>query len=196
MVQAKNNGKRVPQAMPRDNGNVAVQDIAPLSDWSGMSESDHFVQFYETDTFLINSLSGFIGTGLSTGDACIVVATKEHRESLEEQLQACGLDVAAASACGQYISLDAAETLSKFMIDGQPEPGRFFEVIGNIITRAAAGQRRVRIFGEMVALLWAEGNYDAALRLEGLWNDMQKSHAFSLFCAYSMNGFGGEEFAE
>jgi signal transduction histidine kinase len=29
-----------------------------------------------------------------------------------------------------------------------------------------------------------------------LWNDLQKSHSFSLFCAYPMNGFSGEKLME
>ena len=83
-----------------------------------MSASEHFVQFYETDAFLMHSVSAFLGASLRAGDACIVLATKPHRESLEEQLQGDGLEVAAAREQGQYISIDAAATLSKFMIDG------------------------------------------------------------------------------
>jgi PAS domain S-box-containing protein len=48
----------------------------------------------------------------------------------------------------------------------------------------------------MVALLWADGKHDAALRLEALWNDLQTSHAFVLLCGYPMHGFGGEAFAQ
>jgi signal transduction histidine kinase/ActR/RegA family two-component response regulator len=176
-------------------GDITVQEFAPRSCWSEMSDSEHFVQFYETDAFLLNSLGGFVGAGLQAGDACIIVATQAHREALEERLNAGGLDVAAAIASGQYLSLDATETLSKFMVDGQPEPGRFTEVIEDVLARAAIGGRQVRAFGEMVALLWAQDNQAAAIRLEELWNDLQKSHAFSLFCAYPMNGFGGEEFS-
>jgi hypothetical protein len=81
---------------------------------------------------------------------------------------------------GQYASLDAAATLSQFMVDGEPSPGRFTEIVGSIIARAANGRRRVRIFGEMVALLWADGNWAAAIRLEALWNDLARTHSFSL----------------
>jgi signal transduction histidine kinase len=41
----------------------------------------------------------------------------------------------------------------------------------------------------MVALLWIEGNADAAIRLEELWNDLARTHAFSLRCAYPMSSF-------
>lgn len=112
------------------------QKLVPHSNWSEMSESEHFVQFYETDVFLLDSLSGFIGTGLGAGDACIVIATKAHRESLEERLKANGLNLAAAQTGGEYISLDVVETLSKIMVDGLPEPERFAEVVGSVIVRA------------------------------------------------------------
>src|SRR5713226_1424013 len=171
---------------------ISERKLAPHSHWSEMSESEHFVQFYESDVFLLDSLSGFIGTGLSAGDACVVIATKAHRERLEERLKADGLDPIAAQARGQYISQDAAETLSKFMVDGLPDAGRFFEVIGDMITQAAEGRLRVRAFGEMVALLWEEGNQAGAVLLEELWNELARTHAFSLFCAYPMHGFDRE----
>lgn len=185
MVQAINNGHAVHEQL-----------LAPNSDWSEMSEMEHFVQFYEADAFLLNSLGGYIGTALKAGEVAIVVATGVHREGLDALLQASGLDVTEAAASGKYISLDAAETLSKFMVDGSPEPGRFAEIVGGVIERAGSGGQRVRAFGEMVALLWAEGNYPAAIRLEELWNGlMSQTQSFSLYCAYQMNGFDGEELA-
>jgi signal transduction histidine kinase/CheY-like chemotaxis protein len=197
LVKAINDETFARELIPPGAGDISVQaGFAPHSDWTHMSESDHFVQFYETDGFLLNSLKGFVGAGLSAGEAVIVVATKEHREGLDELLKASGLDVFTARATGQYVSLDARETLSRFMVDGQPDPSLCFEVIGKIITHAAEGRPRVRIFGEMVALLWAEGNCDAAIRLEELWNNLGKIHPFSLFCAYTMSGFNGEEFVE
>lgn len=167
--------------------------LAPRSDWSVTNDDDHFVQFYESDGFLLNSLSGFIGSAINSGLPAVVVATKAHRDGLDELLRANAVDVTQALTSGRYVALDAAETLSKFMVDGIPEPGRFHEVIGSVISSVTDGRSRVRAFGEMVALLWAEGNQEGALRVEELWNDLQKSHAFSLFCAYPMNAFGSEK---
>lgn len=194
MFQARNN-KSVAELVPT-NDEITAGVAAPRSDWSEMGTSDHFVQFYETDLFLLNSVGGFIGAGLRSGDACIVVATKAHREGLDARLRAYGVDPAVAGACGQYVSLEAAEVLSEFMVDGSPDPVRFAGVIGTIIAAAAEGRGRVRIFGEMVALLWADDNRNAAIRLEELWNDLRQTHPFALFCAYPMHGFGGEELVE
>jgi signal transduction histidine kinase/ActR/RegA family two-component response regulator len=192
LVQVLNDGKWSGESVGRGTFGVDVQDYAPHSDWRGTAEAEHFVQFYESDEYLLDSLSGFVGTGLGEGDGCVVVGTPEHREGLDARLRAYGIDVDTAAASGQYLALDAEEVLSKFMLAGRPEPGLFKEVVGGIIRRASAGRPRLRIFGEMVALLWAEGNHDAAIRLEGLWNDLHRTCTFMLFCAYPIQGFGGE----
>jgi PAS domain S-box-containing protein len=79
------------------------------------------------------------------------------------------------------------------MVDGQPDPLLFNAFIGSIISNAkmaATGEfSRLAVFGEMVALLWADGNVAAALRLEQLWNDLSRTHSFDLRCAYPMKGF-------
>jgi len=174
-----------------NNSRTSASNHAPHSDWSLMSDSEHFVQFYETDQFLLYSLAGFIEAGLKAGNSCIVVATKEHRDGLDTKLQAYGVDVSEAYASGKYLSLDAAETLSTFMVKGSPDAVRFAEVFGGLVGRAAETSSNVRIFGEMVALLWSEGNHAAAVRLEELWNELHETHQFSLFCAYPINGIGG-----
>ncbi len=196
MINPINEAIVVSESVQSNAVDVSPGIFAAQMDWRGMSQSEHFVQFYEADGFLLNSLSGFIGTAITAGDGALVVATSAHREGLDELMRANGLDLASAKARGQYVSLDAAETLSKFMVEGSPEPRRFNEVIGNVIESVTDGRNCVRAFGEMVALLWAEGNYAAAIRLEELWNDLQKNYSFSLFCAYPMDAFGGEKFVE
>jgi PAS domain S-box-containing protein len=160
----------------------------------------HVVQFYKQDTCLVQDASLRVGTALWNGDAVIVVATETHRNALARELEARGLAVARALAEGRYVQLDASQTLSRFMVSEVPDPQRFAELVGGTIERArAAGksdQPRVVIFGEMVALLWADGRHEAAVRLEKLWNDLATKHSFSLFCAYCINGFNRHEDSE
>jgi signal transduction histidine kinase/ActR/RegA family two-component response regulator len=169
--------------------------LAPPTDWNEKHQRAHCAQFYDTDSFLLNSLRGFVGTGLSAGDAVLIVATKAHREELDNQLTIAGFDIFEAIAAGSYLSLDAADTLAKFMVGDMPDPSRFTKTVGGIIRKAAQGGRKVRIFGEMVSLLWAEEKSDAAIRLEELWNDLGKTDPFLLFCAYPMHVFGRDALA-
>jgi PAS domain S-box-containing protein len=45
----------------------------------------------------------------------------------------------------------------------------------------------------MVAMLCAQGHYDAAVELETLWNGLARRLRFSLFCAYPLGLFSGTE---
>jgi len=151
------------------------------------------VQFYHDETPFLNELSRFIGTALVAGEAAMVVATKAHRDLLAVQLKERGLDLSRAARQGRYLPLDAADTLSKIVVNGQPDGAHFNALMGSMITGlagASGDHRRVGIFGEMVTLLWAEGKANATLQLEQLWNDLARTHTFSLRCAYPTNGFG------
>src|SRR5437870_2139886 len=195
MLNADNND--LPNSeVNRDHAAASSSTLAPICDWSELTESDHFVQFYENDDFLLNSLSGYIGMGLSLGDACIVIATRAHRERLDQRLQSYGLDIFAARAFGQYLHLDADETLLQLTVDGQVDARRFAELAGGLMTRAAQGGRRVRVFGEMVALLCERGDAEAAVQLEEYWNELRTAHTFLLFCAYPMESCAGENLSE
>jgi len=166
--------------------------VVPYLDWKQINDSEHFVQFYESDSFLLDSLSKFIGMGLLEGDSCIIIATKDHREEVEKRLKSYGLDLTTAQIQGQYVVLDSVETLSKFMVGDQPSAELFNPLISQLLTRVSKSGRKIRAFGEMVAYLWANGNQAGAIQLEELWNNIQKKNSFSLFCAYPINGFDKE----
>jgi hypothetical protein len=98
-------------------------------------------------------------------------------------------DVGELKETGKYAPFDAAETLGLFMRGGQPEAVRFNALVGGLINSSTRHGSGVRAFGEMVAILWDEGNREGAIELERLWNDLAKEHAFTLFCAYRQNQF-------
>jgi len=164
------------------------------------AHAGHVVQFYADDAFLLDGLSRFIGTALAAGDGAIVIATKSHRDGLAQRFRARGLDSARALAQGRYIVLDAAETLSKIMLNGLPDAARFADILGSVVAQASAAAEsvlpRVAAFGEMVALLWAQGKAEAAIQLEGFWNELGRTHSFCLHCAYPMHLFDREEHGE
>jgi hypothetical protein len=163
---------------------------APRVDWQKMGESGHFVQLYESDEFLVNSVCRFVGTALRDGHASLVIATHSHRIAIQRRLAAAGIDLSRAIESGQYVIHDAVETLSRFMVDGSPDSRLFHESIGETVASLSRPSRRVYAFGEMVALLWADGNIDAAIRVEELSNELFRRHRFALFCAYPLSGFG------
>jgi DcmR-like sensory protein len=183
-----------------DDRRTAPSD-APLSvpDWTLVGHRAHAVQFYEDEAFLAELLSRFVGASLATGDSAIVVATARHRQALAERLKSRGFDLKVPEDQRRYIPLDAATTLSKIMRGGLPDQVLFNELVAPMVEdardAARGGRGRVAAFGEMVALLWAEGNIAAALQLEELWNRLADIYSFSLCCAYPMSGFVGNPHA-
>lgn len=156
----------------------------------------HELQFYQNDDALLDRLARIIGSALGSGNSGVVIATKAHRYDLERLLTVFGIDVSLVAKQGRYHALDASDTLGKFMVSGWPDSKRFIDVIGATIAQAKANARGedalVAAFGEMVAVLWAEGKSEAALHLERLWDELTKTHSFQLHCAYPMSLFPRE----
>jgi hypothetical protein len=148
----------------------------------------HAVYFYEDDSFLIENVSRFVRSGLERQETVIVVATEEHRIDLKARLIADNVIGLASPADARYITLDAASTLALFMLDDWPDERLFLKVIGQIIA-SGAPQGPVRIYGEMVAVLWAQSKHRAAIRLEELWNALAQLRDFSLLCGYPASVF-------
>jgi CheY-like chemotaxis protein len=151
----------------------------------------HEAGVYSDYRSLLDGLTKFIGAALRIGNAAVVVATEPHREGLLPRLQAYGVDVGAAIEQGKYIALDAADTLSMFMVNGSPDPARFMNAFSNLVLRAAIAARReqprVSVFGECVNLLWAQGNHEGAILMEKLGNELIKTHDVDILCGYSLD---------
>ncbi len=146
----------------------------------------HEVEFYSDDAAFVVGFTRFIEASLRAGNAVIVVATEAHRKDLLATLQAHGVDIVAAIEQGRYISLDAAYTLSTFMVNDLPDPAGFFKVVSDLIAPAArataGGESRVAICGECASILWAQGKADAAIQVEQLCNKLTKRYGMDILC--------------
>jgi signal transduction histidine kinase len=156
------------------------------------AQPSHFVQFYEEEEFLFDTVGQFLAAGLGAGDRVVVIATPAHRAGFLRRLEA--LDVEGAIASGQLTLLDVRETLAKFMVGDMPDPDLFRDMLARLMAKmkGEGGEhryRRVRAYGEMVDLLWRQGSSNAAIRLEELWSEAGETHSFALLCAYVMGNF-------
>ncbi|MFL5310828.1 MAG: ATP-binding protein [Myxococcales bacterium] len=187
--------------MPDPQHHVTLVDTTEAADvqlQESPAASEHTVQFYEDESFLREMVARYLGAGLIDDEPVVVIATDPHRRAFQEALAAKGIDVARACAARRLTFLDARATLDSFMVDGAPDPHRFASVIGAAIDACTADRehKRVRLYGEMVDVLWREGHPQAAIRLEELWNDLGRARPFSLLCAYVMGNFFKEAHGE
>jgi MEDS: MEthanogen/methylotroph, DcmR Sensory domain/Histidine kinase-like ATPase domain len=162
-----------------------TQDVA-----SGMRP--HVVQFYEHDPELVDAVVPYLAAGVKAAETTIVIATEAHLRAFAAGLAACGVDAPQGSN-GGVIALDAASTLAALKIDGKIDREAFAAVVAARIRRAGSGGRAVRVYGEMVALLWQAGDVLAAIKLEEMWNELAGELPFSLFCSYPAASVEGAE---
>jgi len=165
--------------------------LGDRASWTDVNPHSHLVQFYENDGFLIDALSRWFGDGLSGGDSCVFVGTESHRISLEQKLADRGFDIDRFRKSGRLVCVDASQVLSTFMVDEWPNEGSFIGAIETVLGRVSK-TRELRVFGEMVAVLWADGRRQAAVRLEEMWNAFMRTHALSLCCAYPLHSFSSD----
>ena len=154
--------------------------------------NSHAVYFYAEDFFLIDKVAHFVRRGLDQNETVIVIATAEHRAELKSKLMAENVIGLLASSGRNYVPFDVSTILDLVMHNGWPHESLFLKVMGQMIESSASGAP-VRIYGEMVAVLCAEGKQRAAIRLEELWNKLAMQCEFSLLCGYPLLAFQGHD---
>jgi len=184
---------RVPESVTRNN-------VVNMSEWRNTGTGHHEAHFYSDDASFLDGFTEFIATALGAGNAVIVMATEVHRNNLYPRLQAYGLDIGSAVKQGRYIALDAAEALSKLIVNDLLDPTRFLEAAGNLITTAAKAangeRRRVAICGECEFALHTQNKGEVAIRLEQLWNQITATHYVDILCGYALSSFHSEQSSE
>jgi anti-sigma regulatory factor (Ser/Thr protein kinase) len=146
-----------------------------------MAEREHLVAAYEHPDRLVACVASFVAESLENGVPVVTISRPAHRRAVDDVLAGLGIDPVGANRDGTLVTLDADETMSLFMVEGCPDPGRFAGVVASVVP---PGGGPVSAFGEMVALLWERGEVAAALELESLWNTAIVAHPIRLLCAY------------
>jgi signal transduction histidine kinase len=159
-------------------------------EWAAaFADHTHSVQFYESDDYLCGLVATFVADGVNLAEPAVIIATEAHRLGFAAQLRAMGIDPDQAP----ITMLDARATLDLFMDEDMPDEERFRAAAGSVLEELSGGDaQRIRAYGEMVDLLWREGNPEGAVRLEELWNELADLYPFTLLCAYPMSNFDSE----
>lgn len=151
----------------------------------------HVVQLYQDDEFFGEAVSHFAAEGLVKGESIIIVATGPHWDNISSRLANKGYDVWDLRRRGQLTLLHADETLPKFLVNNMPDPKTFKGIARATIEKARAGGRypAVRWWGEMVNVLYVDGNSRGSNRLEELFDEVAHEESIAIFCSFLMNKF-------
>jgi hypothetical protein len=134
------------------------------------ADGDHDARPHDDEATTITEIGRAMCGALDNGDAVVCIASDAHRRSLERHVIDCGIDIIAARASNQIVCLDAAGTLTEISNSGAIDVVKFAEVVGAVIDQASCKYSRVWIFGELAALMSANGHHAGAIELERLWS--------------------------
>jgi hypothetical protein len=144
-------------------------------------DREHAVHFYADEDGLLERMERWVVQGQVHGQRTVVFATPQRCAALAQRLRLWDLE-------GAVECHDAQAALDRFVVDGVPDPVLFDRVVGEAVR--SYPRNRVRAYGEMVALLWQQGNIRGALDLEQLWNELQAGVQCPLLCAYAESDVG------
>jgi hypothetical protein len=104
------------------------------------------------------------------------------------------VDVRSAQARGQLLVVDADELLPRFMRGAMPDPPVFKGVFSDVVrqARASGGYEQVRVWGEMVDVLWERGDVAASMNLEDQFDQLGRKSDIAIFCSFLMDNFNGD----
>lgn len=157
--------------------------------WGEIAPSDHFLQFYESEESLLGSLEAYVSAGFINGDGVAIIATAEHISALEKVLSK-NFNVKMLKTQKRYIAIDAEALLEGLLVNGEIDRSRFDDTVQGIIKDIKHElNSSIRVYGELVALLWGQGNRKAVVELEKLWHDFCTQGTICLFCAYPKRNF-------
>jgi hypothetical protein len=166
--------------------------------WSGLladaAPRDHIVQLYQDQQFLNRAVCRFAASAIANGEGIILVPTVAHWDAFRPRLEDEGVDVKAAESRGQLTIVDADDLLPTFMRGGMPDSPVFLGLAANVISQARGDGRypKVRWWGEMVNLLWEQGDVAASMNLEDLFDQLAHEHDVAIFCSFLMDNFDGD----
>ena len=151
-----------------------------IQNWLIMPRENHAVAYYPSNHVLINSLYKYISQGVALGDSCLIISRPAIINSLRPSL-ARGM-----YGKGTCTLLSAESVLEDILTDGMPDKNKFSKKIEKILSLNTKPRQKVRIYGEMGAMLLEQSGGQAVSELERLWSEYGKSRPLSLYCGYPL----------
>ena len=155
----------------------------------------HDAVFYSSDAVLVGAFSRFIDGELRKGNAVIAAVTAAHEQHIRSSLETARVDIALALREQRYVPLNVSDLFAMAMVNGCPDPERYLEAAGNLVTdiarRATDRHAKVALCGEGTSMFWSHGHVDTAIYLEHLWDEIAKSHRMDILCAFPVTARDG-----
>ena len=135
----------------------------------------HAVTFYG-DWYPAEAIADFLAAGFRAGAPIACIARADHAVTITAALGDRGVPADALAV------LDATALLDQHQDDTAALAAAIVEFLDN----QPAGERPLRVFGEIVELLAASDHVLAAFEIERWWNEVIEERGLELLCAYNL----------
>jgi hypothetical protein len=157
-----------------------------------MKSGDHIVQLYKQDSHLTDVVTNYVVPSLLSGEGVLIIATEEHIKQFERSLKSVHINTTLLQLTRQLVMLDARSTLNNFMDGEQLNTEKFFIYMESVLADLRVEYPSIKAYGEMVNVLWNDGNFESMLGLENLWKNLLDKHDMTLLCAFSLDELSEE----
>ncbi len=151
------------------------------------SNKNHIVQVCQDDIFQAEAITRYIQEGLLKNEAVVIYAKPSLRKTVIGKLEQLGFEVSEYKRRGQLKFFDVELTLLCFYSEDTLHEANFQDFVGASLRDLRLKFGKVRIFSEMLNLLWRDSKYEAAMELEECWQNLARQLEFSLLLSYSLN---------
>ena len=171
-------------------GRLFVPSLTSLSTVAG---NGHTVQFHANDRHFLDDVSELVGATLRAGEPVVLLTSEATRVGVAQRLQARQMNLPLLAARGLYVEQDSALAMSQVMRDGRPDKVRLGQIahdLERLRLSAPNGPRsRLTLFGDLSGSLCLHGDFEAALEIERIWNEVTRSLPIFTVCSYSIECF-------
>lgn len=159
---------------------------------SALHSRRHEAVFYSSGELLVDAWASIAEDALTAGATFIVIGFDGRLDGLQATLEARGVNVARALRDGRYVSMTVADAIEQWIVDGRLDEARFWTSATSVMLAAArastAEQPQVVACGECAPSLCSQGDAEAAIRLEQLWDQVAQTFHLDVFCGYASDG--------
>lgn len=164
-----------------------------LTSLSTLAGGQHTAQFHMNDRFFLDEVSRFVGSALRSGEPVVVAAGQATRDGLAHRLHAQGFDLEGLASRGQFVAHDSAKALSRVMHRGYPDRDFLTEMVDDLErTRVASANRpdcRLTMVGDLNVSLCRNGDFETAIEVERIWDDLTSGLPLFTVCSYPVDCF-------
>jgi DcmR-like sensory protein len=157
----------------------------------------HAVQFQGDDSRWLDGAADVLSMALHRGDTVATALIESNRHALALRMNERGWNLADVRARGRYLAFDAEEAATHVMRDGRPtlaSTALMVAALEDARTTLATGPcSHLTIVGEIAGVLCRRGQFEAALELERLWDELTRSLPILTICTYSTGCFDQDQ---